>query len=154
EGYWSHLAAAGDPNGGSAPVWPRYDAATDPYLELNTTISSGAGLAATSCDVIDAAMPGGVHFHQQIRAAFPRQPVDRPFDLDGCARVREVSSLQRLASGARPHSSLPCWSGAATPRCRRPRATTRVAAWIETEWSPQMRPDFPPRPLRPRLEST
>jgi para-nitrobenzyl esterase len=54
EGYWSRLAATGDPDGANALAWPRYDSATDPYLELDTPISTGAGLATTSCDAIDA----------------------------------------------------------------------------------------------------
>jgi para-nitrobenzyl esterase len=54
EGYWSRLAATGDPNGGAATVWPRYQSDTDPYLQLASPISAGAGLATAKCDAIDA----------------------------------------------------------------------------------------------------
>lgn len=54
QGYWSRNAAAGDPNGGSDVAWPRYDAAADPYLELDTTIAAQAGLATAHCDTFDA----------------------------------------------------------------------------------------------------
>jgi para-nitrobenzyl esterase len=57
--YWGRLAAHGDPNGGSAPLWPRYDAATDPYLELDTApmTASATGLATTNCDFLDTLVP-------------------------------------------------------------------------------------------------
>jgi para-nitrobenzyl esterase len=51
--YWSRLAANGVPNGGSDVVWPVYDVATDPYLVLDTTISTNAGLETEHCDFID-----------------------------------------------------------------------------------------------------
>ncbi len=55
--YWSRFAATGDPNGGTEAVWPRYASATDPYLDLNTTITARAGLATAQCDAIDALAP-------------------------------------------------------------------------------------------------
>jgi para-nitrobenzyl esterase len=56
-GYWSRLAASGDPNGGGAPAWPRYDAASDPYLQLDTTIVAGAGVRTKQCDFWDTLIP-------------------------------------------------------------------------------------------------
>jgi hypothetical protein len=43
DGYWSRLAATGDPNGAGAVAWPRYDAGTDPVLLLDDTQQPGAG---------------------------------------------------------------------------------------------------------------
>ena len=52
--YWSTLAAAGDPNAAGLPTWPRYATATDPYLQLDATITAGAGLQTAQCDAIAA----------------------------------------------------------------------------------------------------
>ena len=52
-GYWSRFAATGDPNGGGAPQWPRYDAASDPYLELGDTVAARAGFKKEACDAMD-----------------------------------------------------------------------------------------------------
>ncbi len=53
-GYWVSLATHGDPNAGDAPVaWPRYDAASDPYLELGDPIAAGAGVRSEKCDFWD-----------------------------------------------------------------------------------------------------
>jgi para-nitrobenzyl esterase len=57
EGYWNRLAATGDPNDATALAWPRYVSASDPYLELNTAITTGTGLAAAQCDALDALTP-------------------------------------------------------------------------------------------------
>ncbi len=51
-GYWSRMAAAGDPNGGSAVKWPVLDAA-DSYLGLDDTIAAGKGLRTKQCDFWD-----------------------------------------------------------------------------------------------------
>jgi para-nitrobenzyl esterase len=48
--YWTRFAASGDPNGGDAPYWPRYDVATDPYLALDETQLAGAGIHGDPCD--------------------------------------------------------------------------------------------------------
>ena len=32
--YWARFAANGDPNGAGATLWPRYDPAADPFLDL------------------------------------------------------------------------------------------------------------------------
>jgi para-nitrobenzyl esterase len=52
-GYWTRFAATGDPNGGGAPEWPKYDAASDQHLELGDEIRPGAGLYRTACDLAD-----------------------------------------------------------------------------------------------------
>ena len=57
QGYWSRLAATGDPDGAGALPWPRYDSATDPYLRLDRTIAADAGLATAQCDALDALVP-------------------------------------------------------------------------------------------------
>jgi len=38
---WARFAASGDPNGAGLPHWPRYDPASDPYLEFGTRIRVG-----------------------------------------------------------------------------------------------------------------
>jgi para-nitrobenzyl esterase len=57
EGYWTRLAATGDPNGAGAVAWPAYAAATDPYLELGSAIQTGAGLSTADCDFIESLLP-------------------------------------------------------------------------------------------------
>jgi para-nitrobenzyl esterase len=52
-GSWTQLASAGE----LATSWPRYDSVTDPYLQLDTPPSTGAGLATPACDAIDALVP-------------------------------------------------------------------------------------------------
>ena len=44
--YWTSFAATGDPNpeGGSLPTWPVFNAAETPYLELGSQIESGTQL--------------------------------------------------------------------------------------------------------------
>jgi para-nitrobenzyl esterase len=53
DGYWSRLAT-GDPNGGAAVAWPRYDATTDPFLKLDDAQQAGAGVRTAQCDFWDA----------------------------------------------------------------------------------------------------
>ncbi len=53
-GYWTRFAATGDPNGGGALAWPRYDA-TDPYLQIEPTLASSQALRADKCDAWDSA---------------------------------------------------------------------------------------------------
>ncbi len=55
--YWTRFAAAGDPSGASDPAWPRYDAATDPYLKLDTPPSAQAGLLTEKCAFWDTVPP-------------------------------------------------------------------------------------------------
>jgi para-nitrobenzyl esterase len=52
-GYWAHFAQFGDPNGGGAPAWPAYDAASDAYLELDAPIAAKRGMHTAGCDVLD-----------------------------------------------------------------------------------------------------
>jgi para-nitrobenzyl esterase len=52
-GYWTNLAATGDPNGAGLPAWPRYDARTDPYLHLGTPVEARAGYRGDRCDLWD-----------------------------------------------------------------------------------------------------
>lgn len=52
-GYWTRFAATGDPNGGDAPVWPRYDPISDQHLELGDVIQVGTGLSKEACDLAD-----------------------------------------------------------------------------------------------------
>jgi len=56
EGYWSRFAA-GDPNGAGAVPWPRYDAATDPALELGPTIAPLTPVRAADCDFLETLFP-------------------------------------------------------------------------------------------------
>ncbi len=56
-GYWSRLGATGDPNGEGAVTWPVYDAATDPYLRLDTTITAEQGVHTDKCDFWDSLFP-------------------------------------------------------------------------------------------------
>jgi len=50
---WTRFAATGDPNGPGLPRWPRYDSATDPYLELGTTLKTGKGFRKAQLDALE-----------------------------------------------------------------------------------------------------
>jgi para-nitrobenzyl esterase len=52
--YWSHLAAAGNPNAGGAPWWPQHFANRDVHLVLDTPIWIGGRFRAAQCDLWDA----------------------------------------------------------------------------------------------------
>ncbi len=54
EGYWTHFAQSGDPNGGSNPTWPAYTTAGDQNLNLDTSITVGTGLKKANCDFWDS----------------------------------------------------------------------------------------------------
>ncbi len=57
-GYWTRLAAAGDPNGSGSPSWSKYAAASDPNMELDLPKSSGqTGYKKAKCDFWDTALP-------------------------------------------------------------------------------------------------
>lgn len=49
--YWTHFAAAGDPNQEGLTQWPAYDAAAGQYLELGDTIQVKSGLYNETCDL-------------------------------------------------------------------------------------------------------
>ncbi len=52
-GYWSRMAASGDPNGAGATPWPVYDEASDVVLGLNTDVMALPALHAERCDFWD-----------------------------------------------------------------------------------------------------
>jgi para-nitrobenzyl esterase len=47
-GYWTRFATTGDPNGGGASVWPRYDDAR-PHLVFDTPITEGSDAKGEAC---------------------------------------------------------------------------------------------------------
>jgi len=53
---WTHLASSGDV--GTA-VWPKYDGATDPYVQLEDPIGTGAGVRTKQCDFWDTVAAAG-----------------------------------------------------------------------------------------------
>ena len=50
-GYWTRFAAAGDPNGAGATVWPAYDASTDSMLQLDMPVEIN-GYHNPQCDYL------------------------------------------------------------------------------------------------------
>jgi len=50
---WTRFATSGDPNGPGLPQWPRYDRATDPYLEFGTPIRVGRAYRKAQVDAIE-----------------------------------------------------------------------------------------------------
>jgi para-nitrobenzyl esterase len=56
-GYWSRHAKAGDPNGGGAPSWPRFDLAKEENIVLDLSIGTEGGLKKDACDFWDAVGP-------------------------------------------------------------------------------------------------
>jgi para-nitrobenzyl esterase len=54
QGYLARFAATGDPNGGAAPAWPAYAAASDPYMGLADAPVPGAGIDTTACEFWDS----------------------------------------------------------------------------------------------------
>jgi para-nitrobenzyl esterase len=51
-GYWTRFAATGDPNGGGAVVWPRYDKAAR-HLDFGDVVKVGQSLKGEACDAIE-----------------------------------------------------------------------------------------------------
>jgi len=49
---WVRFAATGDPNGGNLPLWPRYDAASDNYLEFGDSIIAKTGYRSGYLDFV------------------------------------------------------------------------------------------------------
>lgn len=58
-GYWSRLAAKGDPNDASAVMWPEYDQAGDQNIVFGTTITTQTGLRKDQCDFWDGVLIAG-----------------------------------------------------------------------------------------------
>jgi len=52
-GYWARMVHTGNPNGGGEIAWPRYELATDPYLELSTEMRPLSSLNGSLCDFWD-----------------------------------------------------------------------------------------------------
>jgi carboxylesterase type B len=52
--YWTRFAASADPNDASAPFWPLYDHATDPYLLIDDPIAAGEAVRKPECDFWDS----------------------------------------------------------------------------------------------------
>jgi para-nitrobenzyl esterase len=52
-GYWTRFAATGNPNGADATTWPHFNSDTDPYLQLDDTITSNSGIRTAFCDFWD-----------------------------------------------------------------------------------------------------
>ncbi|HEX2466275.1 MAG TPA: carboxylesterase/lipase family protein [Thermoanaerobaculia bacterium] len=52
-GYWVQFATTGDPNRDGLPVWPKFDAGTESYLELGETIRAADRLCAGRCEQLD-----------------------------------------------------------------------------------------------------
>jgi para-nitrobenzyl esterase len=50
---WARFAATGNPNGPGLPQWPRYDRATDPYLEFGTVVRPAAAFHRAQLDALD-----------------------------------------------------------------------------------------------------
>lgn len=66
-GMWVEFARTGDPNPPTGSrVWPPYDAATDPYIEFSTTVSTGTGLRTEICDSIDKLTQQELGKHQDV----------------------------------------------------------------------------------------
>ncbi len=57
-GYWTRLAATGDPNGAGAVAWPEYDPVRDTHLVLDDPQVAGEGVRTAQCDFWDAALAG------------------------------------------------------------------------------------------------
>jgi para-nitrobenzyl esterase len=55
--YWRTLAATGDANGASLPVWPLFDPVTDTFLQLDDPITAGSGVRTAQCDFWDSLSP-------------------------------------------------------------------------------------------------
>jgi carboxylesterase type B len=58
---WTRFAASGDPNGPGLPQWPRYDRATDPYLEFGTQIRPGRAYRKAQVDAVEPFYTGDGH---------------------------------------------------------------------------------------------
>jgi para-nitrobenzyl esterase len=50
---WAGMATNGAPDEGASVGWPKYDASTDPYVQLDDSITTGEGVRTTQCDFWD-----------------------------------------------------------------------------------------------------
>lgn len=57
QGYWSRLAASGNPNGAQAFGWPTFPVGGDAALELNSPLTALSSVRAADCDFIDSLAP-------------------------------------------------------------------------------------------------
>jgi para-nitrobenzyl esterase len=55
-GAWTSMAAGGAPDVGASVAWPKYDAATDPYTQLDDTFTTGTGVRTALCDFWDGVL--------------------------------------------------------------------------------------------------
>jgi para-nitrobenzyl esterase len=55
--YWTRFAATGDPNGGEAVPWPRYEASEDAILTLGDPVMPAERVLERECDVWDEFEP-------------------------------------------------------------------------------------------------
>ncbi len=53
DGAWAGMAASGAPDQGAATAWPKYVAASDPYVQLDDTVTTGTGVRTSLCDFWD-----------------------------------------------------------------------------------------------------
>lgn len=52
-GYWTRFAKTGDPNGGGAPAWPRYEASSDQVLVLDAAPRTETGFRKDKLDLLE-----------------------------------------------------------------------------------------------------
>jgi para-nitrobenzyl esterase len=52
-GYWTRMAATGNPNGGADPQWPAWSPEQDGYLEISANTGGKRGPADAKCDFWD-----------------------------------------------------------------------------------------------------
>ncbi len=53
-GYWTRLAAKGDPNGNGAETWPAFDTASEENILLDLPLSVVTNHAEARCDFWDS----------------------------------------------------------------------------------------------------
>jgi carboxylesterase type B len=56
--FWVRFAQTGDPNGGSLPHWPAYDAARDPYIEFGDAITASHSYRTIYLDFVQSFLTG------------------------------------------------------------------------------------------------
>jgi para-nitrobenzyl esterase len=53
-GYWSRLAASGDPNGEGALAWPLYDRTSEEHMRLESPLAVESAYRAAQCDFLES----------------------------------------------------------------------------------------------------